>query len=167
MTTARTSLPTGAWVLDTARTTASFTVRNGPATVRGTVPVSAGSVRVDGAGVAVEAELDLSALATGNPRRDRDLRKPALLDLDAHPRMRFIATRVREDDSGWALDGTLSVRGRDVPVTLEVADPDVPGDRDPTVVGTTRLDRRDLGMRAPRIMIGRWIDVTVRAVLVR
>ncbi|MCO1660569.1 YceI family protein [Pseudonocardia humida] len=170
MTTIPTALPTGEWVLDPTRTTASFAVRNGPGTVHGTVPVTAGAVRVDGAGVRVEAELDLSALDTGNPRRDRDLGKPGLLDLDRHPRLRFVADDVRGTDGGWVLVGTLSVRGREVPVTLTVADadrPDLLDAGDATAVGTTRLDRRDLGVRAPRVLIGRWIEVTVRAVLVR
>lgn len=164
MSTTRTALPTGEWVLDPVRTTASFAVRNGPGTVHGTVPTTAGSVRVNGADVRVQAELDLSALDTGNPRRDHDLRKPHLLDLDRHPRMRFVADDVRGSDGRWELVGTLSLRGRDVPVTLAVTGAD---GLDQILVGTTRLDRRDVGVRAPRFLIGRWVEVTVHAVLVR
>ena len=49
------------------------------------------------------AELDLNSLDTGISKRDADLRKPWLLDIDRHPVMtwrcdRFIADRRRRVD---------------------------------------------------------------------
>lgn len=169
----RTALPTGRWTVDTSRTTASLAVRNGPRVVHGTVPVTAGSVTLDGASLAVAAELDLSAIDTGNARRDRDLRRPGLLDLDRHPTMRFAAGTVSSRAGGWTLTGTLQVRGREVELELAVSEPggeldgdDRHGDGERTVVATTSLDRRSVGIVAPPFLIGRRVDVTVRAVLV-
>lgn len=38
--------------------------------------------------------LHLGAIDTGNARRDKDLRKPKLLDLDHHPAMTFAADSI-------------------------------------------------------------------------
>jgi polyisoprenoid-binding protein YceI len=163
-----TTLPTGRWVVDLTRTTVTFTVRGAfGSTVTGTVPVTNASVTSTGTGLDVAAQLDLGALDTGNPRRDRDLRKPRLLDLDAHPTASF--TGRATDATALVIDGVLAVRGRDVPLRLEVTVADgaqlAPGGT-VSAVATTTLDRRDLGISAPAFMIGRRVDVTVSATLV-
>jgi polyisoprenoid-binding protein YceI len=157
----------GRWTVDADRTRAEFAVLNfGVNTVRGTLDVVAGSVDVDAGGrpVAVRAELDMRTIATGNRRRDSDLRKPSLLDVDRFPTMTFTSDDVRGTAEGWEASGTLDVRGRSVPlvVTGSAAGSDGSARR---VVGRTRLDRRDAGVRAPRIMIGREVEITLDALL--
>ena len=162
-----THLPTGHWTLDPSRTTVSFDVRNGRRLVRGTVPATQGGVRHDAAGVRVDAVLDLSAVDTGNARRDRDLRKPYLLHLDRHPTMQFSASTLAQEDGGLVVSGTLSVRGRELPLALTVTEPITDaGGGELVAEGTAQVDRRDVGIVAPPFLIGRRIDIAVRAVLI-
>lgn len=167
MSTLNTVLPTGRWTVDPSRTTVTFDVRNGPRLVHGTLPVTGGEVTHGDTGLAVDVALDLSALRTGNARRDRDLRKPFLLDLDRHPIMRFSASTLLRQGEGWQLPGTLAVRGRELSVSVAVTEVTIGADDGELVAtGTTSLDRRDVGIVAPPFMIGRRVDVQVRAVLV-
>lgn len=129
----------------------------------GSVPVLSGHVEVaaDGTPTAVRAELDPGRVDTGHARRDRDLRGkrffgPApspVLVFDAGP-----ATRVGDD--GWSVAGVLTLGGRSAAVAVDVEVLDGSHVRASTV-----LDRRDLGIRAPRLLVGRRVDVTVDASL--
>lgn len=153
------ALRTGTWTVLSGRTTAAFEVRNfGFNRVSGTIPVRAGSVEVTAGEVtAVRAELDLGGLDTGNPRRDADLRKPNLLDSGARPGMTFASTGVRRHGDGWEVTGELRLRGTSCPLTLTVS-------RDGDGVRATgTFDRAPLGMRVPRLMIGRHVRLTVDA----
>ena len=162
-TTSPTGLATGRWILDVARSTATFRVASLGRTVTGTVPFIEGTVDTgpDGLPSAITGALDLGAIDTGNARRDADLRKPRFLDLDAHPTMAFAADTVTAAPAGWTIAGRLSARGTSVRLTgdVEVSRQD----RSATLTGHTRLDRRALGIRAPRIMIGREVGITVTA----
>ncbi|MFG1642136.1 YceI family protein [Amycolatopsis sp. NPDC049252] len=158
------ALRTGTWTVLSSRTSAAFEVRNfGFNRVRGTIPVTAGTVEVTGGGVtAVAATLDLGALDTENPRRDADLRKPQLLDSAACPELVFEATGIRRHE-GWEVTGTLKLRGTSCPLTLTVAPPTGGGPGGVRVRATGTLDRAPLGVRAPRLMIGRYVRIVVDA----
>lgn len=163
-------LAAGTWTVVVDRTRATFTVRNlGVKEVEGRIPVTAGELELDGAGrpVLLHAELDLDRIDTGIARRDRDLRTPNLLDIDRHPTMTYTASAFRAVEQGWAADGTLGLRGTSCP--LELTGTVVPGRSGGAVhvVGSAVLDRRDVGMRAPRFLISTRIDVRVDAWLTR
>ena len=165
----RTAAPlrTGTWNVLTDRTSAAFEVRNfGFNRVRGSIPVRGGSVQVDARGVvtAVHAELDLAALDTGTPRRDTDLRKPNLLDSAANPVLAFDATDVRSTAEGWSAHGELRLRGTSCPLVLLVARP-TDGGETLRVHATATLDRAPLGIKAPRVMIGRYVEIVLDAFL--
>jgi polyisoprenoid-binding protein YceI len=159
----------GRWEVLNSLSGAGFAVRNlGVKTVRGTVPIRAAWVEVDGQGrpVAVKAELDLTGIATGNARRDRDLAKPNLLDTARHPTLRFQG-RPEADGSGWTVTGRIDAHAASVDVAVDVT---VLDGRDPNRVpvrARTVFDRRELGIKAPRFLIGRRIEVSVDAVLQR
>ena len=87
--------PAGTWTVSGSRTRVTFAVGNFGWPVHGSVACRWGELEVDEAGmpVRVSAELDLESLRTGNARRDADLRKPALLDIDRHPTMTWTAER--------------------------------------------------------------------------
>ncbi|WP_410572237.1 YceI family protein [Amycolatopsis sp. cmx-4-61] len=154
------ALRAGTWTVRSGRTTASFGIRNfGVNRVRGTIPVRTGAVEVrDGAVTAVRAVLDLRGLDTRHERRDADLRKPKLLDSGARPEMTFAADDVRRRDTGWEVPGELRLRGTSCPLTLLVEP--VTGTR---VRATARLDRAPLGIRAPRLLVGRYVWIVVEA----
>jgi polyisoprenoid-binding protein YceI len=172
MTTATTRPPapvvaTGRWVVDPARSTATFSVANfGFRTVHGTVPVLSGTLEVsDGRPVRVSAELDLARIDTGNRRRDADLRKPNLLDLDASPLLTYEAGEFDLGPQGWCARGSLGARGTTCPLPVLGVVAGTEGSLH--LVGTAVVDRTALGVRAPALIIGRQVSVVVDARLDR
>lgn len=165
--TATRTLAAGMWRADLTRSTASFQVGNLGRKAHGTVPVTAGSVEIgeDGQLRGVHGTLDLGGIDTGIAKRDLDLRKPGLLDLDRHPTMTFTATSCRPAEHGWNVTGTLQARGRTTELSGVVELSTVNGET--VMTATARLDRRTLGIRAPRFMIGAFVDITVTAVISR
>ncbi|MGN6606365.1 MAG: YceI family protein [Jatrophihabitans sp.] len=164
MTASLTGLRTGRWTAASTLTSATFTVRHalGLARVQGCVPVVDASVDVDASGrpAAVSATLDLTRIDTGNRRRDADLQQPRLLDTASAPTLTF-AGRVVTTDAGVEVVGRLAGRAAaDVVLrVVEIDDGGDGGDGSVHVVATTRLDRRALGVRAPRVLIGRVVQI--------
>lgn len=154
------TLSAGCWQVDVDNSAATFTVRNLGRLVHGSVPFIDGVVEIgdDGRPRAISGSLDISGIMTGIPKRDKDLRSPRLLDLDNHPVMTFTADRL----AGWQVEGVLAARGTSTRVAgiVEQTDGD---DESVTLRATTSLDLRSLGIRAPRIMIGRHIAISVEA----
>lgn len=164
--TAVTTVAAGTWLLRTA--TAEFCARDllrKP--VRGTLPVRSGEMRVgaDGRVTGATAELDLAGVSTGHPKRDRDLRGRRFFDVEVDPLLRFTGGPAQHEDGRWVLPGTLRLKGIECPVELAVeliaASADVV-----SVRATTTLDRRDAGIRVPRLLVGPRVEVTVTAELV-
>jgi len=164
-TTSPLALSTGRWTVDPAHSTATFRVGNLGRTVTGSVPITGGTMDIDGRGQpsTITGSLDLSAIDTGNARRDKDLRKPKFLDLDRNPAMTFTAGTITATPAGWRVTGQLTARGTSVRLAGHV---DLSGQyTSATLTAHTQLDRRALGIRAPRIMIGHHIDITVTAAI--
>jgi polyisoprenoid-binding protein YceI len=160
-----TGRPARTWELMTSLSSAGFTVRNfGVRTVHGQVPIAGAWVDVDRSQrpVAASAVLDLAGLSTGNARRDRDLRRPHLLDTERYPVLTFTSHAIEWGESGGQLHGTLSAHGHDVDVVLATEAHEHNGQQ--VVHATTSFDRRDLGIHAPRLLIGPRIDVDLRLV---
>ncbi|MGS0683930.1 YceI family protein [Nakamurella sp. GG22] len=163
------SLATGQWAIVPRSSTAGFAVRNfGLNTVRGIVPIRSATVVCDGDGTggrvtAVHAELDLAGINTANTRRDKDLRGSRLLDTDRYPRLTFDCTEVRTTADGWRLAGTLSAHGTSTAVTVDAVRHAGPVNGLLTVRATTSFDRQELGITAPRVLIGHRVAVEVEA----
>lgn len=154
------------WDVMNSLSCASFAVRNlGLKTVHGQVPISAAWAEVDGRGrpVGIRATLDLAAIATGNARRDRDLAMPKLLDTGRFPTIVFDGRAGEPDEAGWRLTGRLEAHGSSIDVVLAAVVTAAPDEVH--VHASTSFDRRDLGITAPRLLIGSWIAVTIDAVL--
>jgi len=159
------AVPAGEWNILPQGSTASFSVRNlGVNTVRGTVPIRAATVVVaaDRLNTQVRATLDLAGIDTGNARRDKDLRSRRLLDTEQFPAVTFVCADVVTTEDGWRLAGTLEAHGATIPVTVE-AQPTNASIGSLAVRATATFDRRALGVRAPRFMIGREIVVEINA----
>jgi polyisoprenoid-binding protein YceI len=164
-TTSPVALATGRWTVDPAHSTATFRVGNLGRTVTGTVPITEGTVDIDGHGrpSTITGSLDLGAIDTGNARRDKDLRKPKFLDLDRHPALTFTAHTITAMPAGWQVTGHLTARGTSIRLAGDAV---VSGQgRTATVAARTQLDCRALGIRAPKIMIGHQIDITITAAI--
>lgn len=157
---------TGRWELVNSLSCAGFAVRNfGVKVVRGQVPIRCAWVDVDDSGrpAALHAELDLAGIDTSNPRRDRDLRKPNLLGTDRFPTLTFTGGAAAAEGETWLLPGRLAACGTEIDVVL-TASSRAESDR-VTVHATTTFDRRALNLRAPRLLVGTQVAVTIEAVL--
>ena len=160
---------TGTWTASDSRTRVTFAVRNLGRSVHGSVTCREADLEVDEAGLPsrLVAELDLESLDTGIPRRDADLRAPRFLDIDRHPTMTWTAQEfTRQADGRWAADGVLRVRGATAPLTLTGA-AELRPDGWLRVQATAFLDRTAVGIRAPRVLIGRVVEIGVDAWLSR
>lgn len=163
------TLATGHWAIVPRNSTAGFAVRNfGLHTVHGIVPIRSATVvcesgRPGGRVTAVHAALDLAAIDTANARRDKDLRGSRLLDTDRYPELTFDCTDVRATADGWQLAGTLGAHGTSTAVTVDAVCTAGPVNGLLTVRATTVFDRRDLGITAPRVLVGHRVVVEVEA----
>jgi len=61
-----------------------------------------------------------TALVTGNAQRDRTLQTAAWLDSARYPILRFEGTPRHWQENGFEIDGTLSIRDQQHPLTLQV-----------------------------------------------
>jgi polyisoprenoid-binding protein YceI len=158
----------GMWTLD-GPTTAGFNVANfGLKRVSGTIPVTSAYFEVgqDGSVRGVSAVLDIASIDTGQVKRDSDLAKPGLLDLDHHPQLTFRGTRVVPLEHRWAVDGLLTAKGTTREISLQVtAEEQVEGAVRLRLTG--QLDRRHYGIRAPRFLIGALVDIEIEATFSR
>jgi polyisoprenoid-binding protein YceI len=156
----------GTWSVSDSRTRITFTVSNVGRPVHGSVACRWGEVTVDDAGnpARARAEIDLDSLDTGIRKRDSDLRKPRLLDIDRHPVMTWSADRfTRDDEGGWTADGELAVRGVRAP--LAVTGTPEPDGGFLRVRASGVLDRTTVGIQVPRIVIGRLVGIQIDACL--
>ena len=158
----------GTWTVAAGRTRVTFTASNFGRPVQGTVACSGGELEIDDAGrpLRVRAELDLDSLDTGIAKRDSDLRKPRLLDIDRHPVMTWSADLfTRDEDGGWTASGELGLRGVSAP--LAVSGMPATDGACVRVRASGEIDRTTVGIRVPRLLIGRLIRVEIDAWLVR
>jgi polyisoprenoid-binding protein YceI len=113
----------GSYVLDQAHSYVSFTARHLMVTkVRGRFPVTAGKLVVadDPTQSAVEATIDVTAVESGDPKRDEHLRSADFFEADKYPTATFRSTNVEDHGDGeFSLQGDLTIRDTTRPVTLE------------------------------------------------
>ena len=160
--------PASAFHTDAAATTATFTVTEkfGLMTAHGTIPVVTADVTVDADGLPRgTATLDVSALDTGNARRDKDLRGARFFDTATFPLVDFRSVSTRRNDDGVVVGGFLTIRGEDCPLSLAATLTHQP-DGGVAVHATGTFDRMTSPLRrAPRWLISSSVDVVVDAVL--
>ncbi|GAA4261945.1 YceI family protein [Dactylosporangium darangshiense] len=159
----------GTWTVD-AGILAGFAARNfAVKIVRGTIAVTAGIVEIgpDGRPSRLSGTLDPASIDTGNPRRDKDLRGKRFLDVVNHPRMDVVAEHIEPTTTGWRARAVLRVAGAEAPLWIDGTIDDASTAARLLVTGTARLDLRDVGIRAPRLLVGRWVELTVSVHLTR
>jgi polyisoprenoid-binding protein YceI len=159
----------GDYVLDAARSRVQFTTRHlfGLARVRGAMTVRAGTVTV---GTPIErssvtVSLRSASFDSGSPQRDATVCSSRFLDAEHFPTIVFTATAF--DPATPAIAGTLTVRGRELPVQLAVTGCAVdPADDSFRVTATTEIDRVAAGITAARGLAARrlQIELDVRCV---
>jgi polyisoprenoid-binding protein YceI len=165
-----TSVAAGTWTVDLAHTRAEFAARHlFGQTVHGTIAVTGGTIEVgeDGHPQRLRATLDPASIDTGHARRDSDLRGKRFLAVDSHPLMEVIAGRIVATADGWYAVATLRGRGHQAPLHIEATIEGIPTAPSLLVSSTARLDLRAVGIRVPRFLVRRFVDLSVSAQLTR
>ena len=151
------------WKIDTAHSSATFTVRHMMVTnVHGRFGKVEGTVVYDGkniAGVQAETTIDATTITTDNEKRDAHLKSPDFFDVASFPTITFKSKRAEVVGKGkFKLIGDLTMRGKTREVVL-----DVDGPTDPVTVqnaqrigatATTTVNRQDYGVSWSRTMDG-------------
>ncbi len=148
------------WNLDTTHSSIEFAVRHmGFATVRGRFNSFTADIEADERGrlQRVEAVIDAASIDTNEAKRDAHLKSADFLDVENHPKIRFVSTGVETSGSGvYRISGDLTMRGEVKPVSFEVKaeEPitDPYGNQRVAVEGDGKLNRRDWGLTWNQVM---------------
>lgn len=163
-----TGIAPGDYRTDATSASTTFTVKEkfNLLTVPGQIPVVSAAIAIDADGLPRgTATLDVSAISTPNAKRDRDLQGRRFFDTATFPLLDFRSVSTRRQGNEVVVDGLLTVRGEDCPLTL-VATLDAQADGSVAVHATGTFDRMTSPLRmAPRWIIGATVDVVVDAVL--
>jgi polyisoprenoid-binding protein YceI len=119
----RTAPAAGSYELDQSHSHVSFSARHLMVTkVRGRFPVTGGKLVIadDPQNSSVEATIDVTAVESGDPKRDEHLRSVDFFDAENHPTVTFRSTKVDDHGDGeFTLEGDLTVKDTTRPVTLK------------------------------------------------
>ena len=144
-----------------ASKTAEFPKVSGGATLS---PADPQSMRLD-------VTLDARALQAPDSVTLERLRGERFFWVDRYPTVRFSGSGMTLSDAlNGHVDGMLTARGVTKPVRLEVAFDTPPTDARPgeplRLTGSTTIDRRDFGMTAYSVIVGRKVDIVIKARMV-
>lgn len=145
-------LPAGIWTIDPAHSSISFSVRHLMVSrVRGTLGTFSGEIVISAQGTpSVSAEIEVASVSTGNDERDAHLKSAGFFDVDQYPTATFTSTGMREDRSGYVLNGDFTLKGITKPISLGLEfDGTNPGMGRGAVAGfqaSVVLNRKDFGI---------------------
>lgn len=126
----------------------------------------------DPATLSLDVTLDARALTAPDAVTLRRLKSEKFFWVERYPAVRFAGRGLAmRDATSGTISGRLTARGVTRPVTLAVtfaappteAPPDAPLD----LTATTTIDRRDFGMTAYPLIVGRKVDIRIAARMVR
>jgi polyisoprenoid-binding protein YceI len=158
------------WTFDPAYTTVEFVVRNLWYKVKGRFGVVEGAIVLDEEDIgrsSVTATIKAGTIDTRSKKRDAHLLLHEFLDVENFPEIEFKSTSVRRgrDRDSLDLEGTLTVKGKSVPVALAVNEMDRSrspnGDEWVYYSATADLDRFAFNINYGRGFIGRRLKVTI------
>ena len=115
---------TGTYDIDASHSRLGFAAKHAMvATVRGGFKVYSGEVFLDEEHPEnswAKVEIDAASVDTANADRDAHLRSPDFFDLEKHPKITFVSTKVEKvDDDVFTLIGDLTINGKTNPVSVE------------------------------------------------
>jgi len=145
------------WVIDPDHSVATFAVRHMMISdVHGQFNKISGAIQFDTADIihsSVDAEIDVSGIYTGIPKRDEHLRSPDFFDVTKYPKITFSSNKVESiRGNRFQVTGGLTIRGTTKPVTLEVEysgpvrDPFEEGAMSIGFTASTSINREDYGV---------------------
>lgn len=152
------------WDIDPGHSHVGFRVRHLMiATIRGRFETLSGTIRIDPRDTtrsSVEVEIASRSVASGNSRRDNEVRGEDFLAVARHPAITFRSTRIERGPGGWRATGNLTIRGVSRPVTIPFTLAVSPDGERMGVSASLAINREDFGMRAvPAATVGREITI--------
>lgn len=137
-------------------------------------PAMRGSIRLSPErldAIDLDVELDARAMTAGNKTDTEYLRGKAFFDVANHPSVRFTGRRMAMTGPSTArVEGLITARGVTRPAVLAVTFRDPPAKvtgRDPVeLTATTTINRKDFGMTAYSLIVGKKVAITIQARLV-
>ncbi|MBT2531513.1 YceI family protein [Arthrobacter sp. ISL-48] len=116
----------------------------------------------------VSATIAADSFTSDNPKRDRDVKAPGLLDVASFPQIEFTSTEVREDKRGIVLLGTVVMHGVLAPVQLPVSSWVARNSgRIQVLARADHLDRYSFGITGAKGWVGRYFDLDFDVEVVR
>ena len=115
-------LAAGTYRLDPVHSQIVFAVTHlGLTPVTGLFPEFEGTLRVGDRleDVGLEVSIKMPTVQSGHPGRDESLQNEDYFDSMKHPVMTFCSTSITAADTGWIVNGDLTIKGRTLPVRLE------------------------------------------------
>jgi polyisoprenoid-binding protein YceI len=153
-----------AWDLDTAHSSAQFTVRHMMvANVRGDFGKVSGKVYFDGKDFSkarIEVVIEAASINTRNEARDKELMSPNFFDVAQYPKIEFKSKKVEQVQEGrLRVTGDLTMHGvtREVVLDVEGPTPEVKDQRGAAHIGasaTTKINRKDFNILWNRTLDG-------------
>ncbi len=118
------------------------------------------------------AKIQIASINTRNAQRDNHLKSVDFFDAEKFPVMEFKSTGVREaNETSAKLDGLLTIRGVEKPVTLDLTingmGQDAWGKTRAAFTATTKISRKDFGIvwnkvtEAGNLMVGDEVLITL------
>jgi polyisoprenoid-binding protein YceI len=146
-------LVAGTWTIDPVHSEVGFSVRHLMVSkVRGTFTTFEGAITVaeNSLDSKVEATIDASTVVTGDENRDAHLRSQDFFDIEKHPKITFVSTKVQPHGSDYVVTGDLTIHGvtRSVDLDLEFngVSPDPWGGQRAGFSASTEISRGDYGI---------------------
>ncbi|MGC4962692.1 YceI family protein [Gordonia sp. DT218] len=153
MTTAVTApIAAGTWAIDPTHSAVAFSVKHLMVSkVRGNFETFSGTITIAEDGTpAVQAEIDVTSISTGNEQRDGHIKSADFFDAEKFPKATFVSTSVAPKGDDYVLTGDFTLRGVTKTVDLELEFNGVsPGMGNGPVAGfeaKTVLNRKDFGI---------------------
>lgn len=112
-------VPPGRWTIDPDHSTVGFVVRHlGITKLRGRFSDLVGTIVAEQGGVGGSATVVANSLETGSVPRDKHVKGPDFLQVEAHPHIVFTITGVRPNAGDFVVDGTLELHGETRPLVF-------------------------------------------------
>lgn len=171
----------GNWTLDPVHSNIGFAVRHlGISTLRGRFGSAEATLTVgdDLASSALNAEIDMSSVDTGNADRDGHVKSTDFFSVETQPKMTFTSESIEAvGDNRYRITGTLTLNGHSQSETLDAeffgteSNP-LDGSTRAGFEATGRIDRTAYGiawnvpLEAGGVMLGTDVDITLNTQLV-
>jgi polyisoprenoid-binding protein YceI len=146
---------TGTYTIDPAHTRIGFVARHAMVTkVRGSFNEFEGTAELDSQHPeksSARLTIDAASIDTRNAQRDEHLRSNDFLAMDAHPKITFVSTAVRQtSEETFEITGDLTMKGTTnsvtIPFTYEGAATDPFGNLRVGFEGGVTINRKDYGI---------------------